>query len=304
MPQELSSSKIAKAIDVDAKIDNIWSIRLIEEFHFTAESAEKLRSRLQTTYKNAYAYCEAYELNEIQAKALAEFEEHGLTRNHLCGRDEFNHMYHYLALEHLLKKNYTIDQAMEELRGLTNIQADGIRYDVPKEELIPLTTMNQIYIIERCYNIGVRAKHLENLGQQFTFFHGDALKDLIKRKDNKLDIPTLINQLNKLTLHQAAVVALHTSFVPTDLIGLSEYQTMCVEIIFKNKGLKINPQFLLEREWTTTKNKYSQIFTALMSYGEKSITEASQLVEKLIADDLKQKDVIVSKNDANASMNF
>lgn len=133
-----------------------------------------------------------------------------------------------------------------------------------------------------------------NLNENFTVIHAGALSILLKKKDNKYDIPTLINQLSKLTFQQACYIATtNGDLMPSDLYGLSENQTSYVKIIFDKKGLKINPDDLINRAWSNSSEEHNQIFLYLVSNGGKSIEEALKLVDQIFENNLLSKKLCI-----------
>jgi len=117
--------------------DLIWYNLLIRDFHYTEETAKRLKkTKNNLNYKELYRFCKSYQLNYNQIQALQEFQEQGITAEHLRGRDWFSECDHVDALRYLLNtKHLSADEAMQVLDGLTFCQARGIADGLTKEEV-------------------------------------------------------------------------------------------------------------------------------------------------------------------------
>lgn len=102
----------------------LWKLRLMDEFHFSNESVERLKGRLARDYKEVYRYCVQYELNGFQIGAIHQLTSYNLTREHLCGRDWFDSAVHINALVSLVVKD-KLDPilAITEMDHLNDSQA-------------------------------------------------------------------------------------------------------------------------------------------------------------------------------------
>ena len=136
-------------------------------------------------------------------RALARLKSHGLTLQHLQGKEWFNSYSHQNALENLIvDRNMSADDAMAEIDQLTEWQAKGI-YDngLTRQETVVLNNTNQRYALEQLKSRGLTHQHLQGKEWFYSSKHVDALENLMV--DRNMSADDAMAEIDELTEGQA-----------------------------------------------------------------------------------------------------
>ncbi len=202
--------------------NSIWLKLLIQDFHFTEETAKALRKRRDNrTYKELYRYCKNYSFNDCQQNALDNFQSRGLTHAHLCGRDWFDSNHHVHVLRLLLPEfpsSDEIDKAMEVLDGLTRYQAEVLKALSGSSGHI---TLDDIAVVRQSFH------------DSSYYFHPGALKHLLKT----MQFNEAMQVINSLTFTEAYGIAHELTI--EQMRGLKNQQIIAL-VTLKRQGVNVN----------------------------------------------------------------
>lgn len=146
---------------------------------------------------------QAQNLNQYQIIALIEFSAFGLNYDLIEKNSWINHTAYISALKRLLiNREFTPEQAIARLEGLSPYQADGIAYGLLKEEVIDLNAA-QIWALKSLKKIGLTAEILKENPWFSNVFQVNALKHFMLNEKHTLEFALeKIKNLNSYQLNE------------------------------------------------------------------------------------------------------
>ncbi len=124
-------------------------------------------------------------LTEFQLKALDKLRSKGLTGNDLRGKDWFNSDIHVTVLQHLVERDMTIKNALDQLDGLNAEKVNLFITENTKRDIIIKLTPIQLAIIRDKFDYGFYTSSNEFL--ESTWLKTTEQAELLKAVSNELD---------------------------------------------------------------------------------------------------------------------